>query len=316
MGDNPSLDQWQSFAEHLRHVCSVEKGIYYDIMVLLSGGKDSAYMLFLLNKIGVRLLAVTIDFGFISKATKENIAQVLKELSIEHLFITPPWEDIEHFYRLSILKTGKLCIACEAVTTIFAYRIASMLRIPCMAWGMPSSQFRTPPPWIVKVESTYWSKIKKKYIDRLERIADHNTVAHFKEKYLPPEEGDFFPKFLIFPLLAVEYSPRQTENVVSVLGWKRPIDVVSTSSNCYATHLHMYLGWKTQPEGRIEELLESLIQKQIIDEKLRDSILNMPISQERANEILHHLGIDISADALAHRFLTEGKTINPFGSES
>ena len=78
----------------------------------------------------------------------------------------------------------------------------------------------------------------------------------------------------------------------------------------------MYLGGGTKPEEKIEGLLDNLIQKQIIDEELRGSILNMPISQEKANEILHHLGIEISVDAPGYRLVAEGKTINPFGRES
>jgi acyl-CoA synthetase (AMP-forming)/AMP-acid ligase II len=52
----------------------------YDAIVLLSGGKDSTYMLYRLAEMDLKMLAFTLDNGFISEGAKENIRRVVTSL--------------------------------------------------------------------------------------------------------------------------------------------------------------------------------------------------------------------------------------------
>ena len=60
----------------------------YDSILMLSGGKDSTYLAYMLEQQGARPLAITVDVGFMSSVAKENIERVKDDLHIDHLWVT------------------------------------------------------------------------------------------------------------------------------------------------------------------------------------------------------------------------------------
>jgi len=63
----------------------------YDALIPYSGGKDSTY---LIKRIQtefpkLRLLAFTIDNGFMSPVAKENVDELLLKLNVDHVFVRP-----------------------------------------------------------------------------------------------------------------------------------------------------------------------------------------------------------------------------------
>ena len=113
----------------------------------------------------IRLLAVTIDYWFISEQTKRNIQRVTKNLPIDHIFFTPSWETSKRLYQETVKKTGELCFVCEGFLTSQAYQIALNMRIPSIAWGLAPHEFSTLPPWLQEIDMPYWERISKKYIE-------------------------------------------------------------------------------------------------------------------------------------------------------
>jgi hypothetical protein len=63
----------------------------HDALVMFSGGKDSCYLVRRMQNEhpGLRLLACTVDNGFMSPVAKRNIDEVLPRLDIDHVFIRP-----------------------------------------------------------------------------------------------------------------------------------------------------------------------------------------------------------------------------------
>lgn len=63
----------------------------HDALVMFSGGKDSCYLVQRLKNEHprLRLLACTVDNGFMSPVAKRNIDEVLPRLDIDHVFIRP-----------------------------------------------------------------------------------------------------------------------------------------------------------------------------------------------------------------------------------
>ena len=51
------------------------KDLPYDCMIGLSGGVDSAYMLYLANQLGLRVLAVHVDSGWNTEVAEKTIAK-------------------------------------------------------------------------------------------------------------------------------------------------------------------------------------------------------------------------------------------------
>ncbi|MBN2336457.1 hypothetical protein JXL21_12945 [Candidatus Bathyarchaeota archaeon] len=64
------------------------KGKDYDCIAPISGGRDSAFVLHQLAKeYDMRVLALTVDSGFITDEALRNIEQVTNELSVDHVWI-------------------------------------------------------------------------------------------------------------------------------------------------------------------------------------------------------------------------------------
>jgi hypothetical protein len=64
------------------------KGVNYDCIVPISGGRDSAYALHqMVRKYRVRVLALTVDSGAIMPEGYRNIDKVVKALGVEHVWL-------------------------------------------------------------------------------------------------------------------------------------------------------------------------------------------------------------------------------------
>lgn len=63
----------------------------YDALVMFSGGKDSAYLLHLLQVKfpSLRLLAVTIDNGYMSPVALDNAVHIVEKLDVDHIILKP-----------------------------------------------------------------------------------------------------------------------------------------------------------------------------------------------------------------------------------
>ena len=61
----------------------------YDVLVPLSGGKDSTYALYLCTKVyGLKTLSVTLDNGFLTQPAKDNIRNAIASCNTDHIFYT------------------------------------------------------------------------------------------------------------------------------------------------------------------------------------------------------------------------------------
>ena len=59
----------------------------YDCILMLSGGKDSTYLAYKLDKQGRRPLAITVDVGFMADCAKDNIELLKEDLHLDHLWV-------------------------------------------------------------------------------------------------------------------------------------------------------------------------------------------------------------------------------------
>ncbi len=62
------------------------------IVLNLSGGRDSCYALIKMYELGYEITAFTYDWGFISTAARENMANLCGSLGIEHVIVSPDLE--------------------------------------------------------------------------------------------------------------------------------------------------------------------------------------------------------------------------------
>ena len=111
----------------------------YDCLMLLSGGKDSTYALAQLVGMGVRVLAYTLDNGYISESAKANIRRVVNVLGVDHVFgQTPAMNEI----FVDSLKTySNVCNGCFKTIYTLSTQVALNKKIPFIVTGLSRGQF-------------------------------------------------------------------------------------------------------------------------------------------------------------------------------
>ena len=59
------------------------------VLVCLSGGRDSCYVLHLVAELGFEPIAYTYDWGMVTTAARENMARLCGALGVEHILVSP-----------------------------------------------------------------------------------------------------------------------------------------------------------------------------------------------------------------------------------
>lgn len=150
--------------ETVDRIKSEGKGKPYDVVVGVSGGCDSSYLLYLAKEHGLRPLAVHFDNTWNSRVAVENIQSVLSALDIDlHTYVVDN-EEYDDIYR-SFLQAGVRDV--EAPTDI---GLAVTLNKACEEYGIKNMfeghSFRTegscPLGWLY-MDGRYIKSVHKAY---------------------------------------------------------------------------------------------------------------------------------------------------------
>jgi len=111
----------------------------YDCIALLSGGKDSTYAMAKLVEMGLKVLAFTLDNGYISDQAKDNITRVATELGVDHMYgETPAMNDI---FVDSLKRHCNVCDGCFKTIYTLSMQVALEKNIPYIVTGLSRGQF-------------------------------------------------------------------------------------------------------------------------------------------------------------------------------
>ncbi|MEN8802539.1 MAG: amino acid adenylation domain-containing protein [Thiogranum sp.] len=111
----------------------------YDCLMLLSGGKDSTYALYQVAGIARRVLAVTLDNGFVSDGAKANIGRVVNALGIDHRYLQTP--AMNAIFVDSLERHSNVCQGCFKTLYTLAVETALQEGIPLICTGLSRGQF-------------------------------------------------------------------------------------------------------------------------------------------------------------------------------
>ncbi|NTS40742.1 amino acid adenylation domain-containing protein [Flavisolibacter sp. BT320] len=111
----------------------------YDCLMLLSGGKDSTYALAQLVAMGARVLAYTLDNGYISEAAKANIRRVVNVLGVDHVF--GETAAMNEIFVDSLHKYSNVCNGCFKTIYTLSTKVAFENKIPFIVTGLSRGQF-------------------------------------------------------------------------------------------------------------------------------------------------------------------------------
>ncbi len=111
----------------------------YDAVMLLSGGKDSTYAAYRLAALTSRVLAVTLDNGYISDGAKANIKRVSEHLGWDHRFLTT--DKMNEIFVDSLKTHSNVCQGCFKAVYTLGIRTARAEGAPIIVTGLSRGQF-------------------------------------------------------------------------------------------------------------------------------------------------------------------------------
>ena len=111
----------------------------YDVVHLLSGGKDSTYALYKLVEMGARVFAITLDNGYIAEVAKANVRRATAALGVDHEFVTV--EGMDEIFRDSLDRFSNVCNGCYKAIYTIALAKAEELGIAAIVTGLSRGQF-------------------------------------------------------------------------------------------------------------------------------------------------------------------------------
>lgn len=110
----------------------------YDCIVLLSGGKDSTYALYQVVHMGFKVLAFTLDNGYISREAMSNIKRVVDNLGVD-LEIGSSSKMNEIFVD-SLRRHSNVCNGCFKAIYTLSLTLAREKKIPFIVTGLSRGQ--------------------------------------------------------------------------------------------------------------------------------------------------------------------------------
>ena len=149
----------------------------YDCLVLFSGGKDSSYVLYQLLDMGVKVLAYTLDNGYISDNAKANIRRIVTALGVDHTFGTTAAMD--GIFRNSLEQFSNVCNGCFKTLYTLSMRLAHERRIRHIVTGLSRGQlFETRLDFLFRNRVFDVAQIERD-VQRARRVyhAQHDLIA-------------------------------------------------------------------------------------------------------------------------------------------
>ena len=223
-------------AEFEQTIKAVKNRFPYDAVCCYSGGKDSTYMLkMMVRELGLKVLSFTLDNGFITETSKENILRVVDILDVDHLFFRPSRQFMVQMYRQAIFgdlnsnrgnyqtRISDVCLACISIVNTHAARLALQNRVPMVFAGFTPGQI---PRAVIKNNHHYYRQTFQQHRDHL-----HRALGPESERYLDLPE-DPFEIFQMSPYLVYEKSEAFILSEIRSLGWKYPEQLDGCTSNC------------------------------------------------------------------------------------
>jgi hypothetical protein len=118
----------------------------YDVLVNLSGGKDSCYLLYKLKcEYGLKVLAFTTNMN-VPDVAWENIHRTVDKLGVDHIVYTPSKEFYRKLFRYLLQNQQEqgavrtVCYVCAPLFEGYALRLAVEKKIPLVVAGYSPGQ--------------------------------------------------------------------------------------------------------------------------------------------------------------------------------
>lgn len=101
------------------------RGAAYDCIVPLSGGKDSAYVLYVVRRVlGLRALGLNFHNGLQAESARRNLDVLCEDLDVPLVVLRPPWSLMRGLYGRFLREAGEFCSACNGMGYLLIFSFA------------------------------------------------------------------------------------------------------------------------------------------------------------------------------------------------
>lgn len=152
------------------------KGKEYDCIIGISGGVDSTYLAYFVKQLGLRPLAVHLDYGWNSELAVKNIESILQRLGISLYTYVVDWEEIKDlqqaFLRASVVDIeliNDFAIAACLFNAAVKFKIKHVIH----GWNVATEGGKLPNGWT-------WSKY-----DQMNILGIHRKFGKKKLRTYP-----------------------------------------------------------------------------------------------------------------------------------
>ena len=229
---------------------SREKGAY-DCLIAYSGGKDSTYTLKVLKeRYNLRILALTIDNGFISDRAFKNMCSVSENLGVDHLIFRPRFDLMKKVFlkssendiysKKTLERASTICTSCIGIVKFVTLKTAIEKSVPLIAYGWSPGQAPVQSS-VMKVNPQLIRATQAATLGPLSKLVGNEVGAYFlSEEHFAL--ADRFPHN-VHPLAFLDYNEERIIKEIGQIGWEEPDDTDSNSTNCllnaYANDVHI-----------------------------------------------------------------------------
>jgi tRNA(Ile)-lysidine synthase TilS/MesJ len=209
-------------------------------MVSWSGGKDSTYTLWLLtNQYNLRVLAFTLDNGFVSPTAFQNMRVVAENVGVDHIVVKPRFDFMKKAFLISMKpglyppraleRASGICNTCMALAKGIGLRIALERDIPMLAYGWSPGQVPSASALFCPTSQMLRSMVKAAMAPLSDELGS-NLTAYFPESHQLNDRHQM--PCNVSPLAFLDYVEEESLEQIRALGWERPHDTDPNSTNC------------------------------------------------------------------------------------
>ena len=114
----------------------------YDAIVPFSGGKDSAWVAYVLTrKYNLKILLATYDSNFRRPGHLQNVDRLVRELNVDHITFRSRQDVIIKTMQEAHKRKGDFCWFCHTGVCAFPIKAAMQHKTPLIIWGEPNSEY-------------------------------------------------------------------------------------------------------------------------------------------------------------------------------
>ncbi|UCD78309.1 MAG: 7-cyano-7-deazaguanine synthase [Desulfobacterales bacterium] len=303
-------------SEDLAELLEQNRSDPYDCIVCYSGGKDSTYTLqTLVQDYGLKVLAFTFDHGFTSTGALSNIECVTRALNVDTEIYRPDPAVIRRIFKTSIRELpamppesiygrgmqeyGPVCYVCGCMIHSIAIRLAMRTGARLIATGYTTSQdpdyykgyaTRARPvgsPSAMSAEP--WLAIAR-IMHHFLRYADIKGLEDLFLTHLSAD--DVKEKAFLRMFDFIRYDERQIYRRIAELGWQKPTDTDSCSTNCLLNSLGIYIYHKTRGYHPYTKQLADLVRRGLLTRADALQAVQAELNMGLVRDIALKLGLD------------------------